>query len=276
MRHAFSSIFTVLILTTILAPAMGQDLDEVPENDENGDPEEIVCYQPQVKEITIKDSKSESVCSSQFSTCVFSNRILDVTVDTENPDKDVVLIIYEVSGGKVNSRKEVATWDLTSVNPGSYMLTACADNGAGCMGRTMSINVFIDSAKPEVLGQGDFHGVLTTGFVCRRTFSEEAFKNQLPITTCFESDRNSLGRCESDCNNGEELIQISVRAIDKDGDVLTYEYKTSFGKIIGKGPKVKWDLSGATPGIYTVELCVDDGSGCDDPERWKKLEVTVQ
>jgi len=43
--------------------------------------------------------------------------------------------------------------------------------------------------------------------------------------------------------------------------VLTYNYTVSGGRIVGTGANVQWDLSGATPGTYTITTGVDDGCG---------------
>jgi hypothetical protein len=57
--------------------------------------------------------------------------------------------------------------------------------------------------------------------------------------------------------------QYSVTTIAKDpeGDVLTFQYKTSGGNIIGTGAKVIWDLSVVGPGKYTIAVGADDGCG---------------
>ena len=59
----------------------------------------------------------------------------------------------------------------------------------------------------------------------------------------------------------ENAIDISVKAEDRENDVLTYEYTVSDGKIVGQGPHVKWDLSGVAPGVYSITAGVNDGCG---------------
>lgn len=58
-----------------------------------------------------------------------------------------------------------------------------------------------------------------------------------------------------------QTIQIHTIAKDPENDLLTYSYVVSVGKIIGKGEKVIWDLSGVKPGTYTITAAVDDGCG---------------
>jgi len=56
-------------------------------------------------------------------------------------------------------------------------------------------------------------------------------------------------------------ISVSTHATDPENDVLTYSYTVSGGRVIGTGANVQWDLSGATPGTYTITTGVDDGCG---------------
>ncbi len=57
------------------------------------------------------------------------------------------------------------------------------------------------------------------------------------------------------------IIDVSTTAFDYENDVLVYSYTVSGGKIIGKGSDVKWDLSDASPGVYTITASADDGCG---------------
>lgn len=83
------------------------------------------------------------------------------------------------------------------------------------------------------------------------------------LTGCFSADviDLSLNRQELTVLDSKKEILVSVTAIDPENDVLTYGYTVSFGKIIGKGDKVVWDLSGAGMGAYTITAAVDDGCG---------------
>ncbi|CAN5442073.1 hypothetical protein BH10ACI1_BH10ACI1_34560 [soil metagenome] len=63
------------------------------------------------------------------------------------------------------------------------------------------------------------------------------------------------------CSNNNQLIEITTEAYDRENDVLIYYYQVSGGKIIGKGAKVVWDLSGVKAGTYTITVGADDGCG---------------
>jgi hypothetical protein len=56
-------------------------------------------------------------------------------------------------------------------------------------------------------------------------------------------------------------VSVNTIAIDPENDVLTYNYTVSAGKIEGTGARVIWDLTGVSPGSYTITAGVDDGCG---------------
>ncbi len=69
------------------------------------------------------------------------------------------------------------------------------------------------------------------------------------------------------------VIDVAVRALDPENDVLTYNYTVSGGRIIGSGANVKWDLSMVSPGTYTVTAGVDDGCGICGQTQTKTVTV---
>lgn len=70
------------------------------------------------------------------------------------------------------------------------------------------------------------------------------------------------------------VIDVTTQAFDEDNDPLVYKYTVSGGEIIGKGANVKWDLSGALPGHYTINAAVDDGCGYCGNTISKAITVT--
>lgn len=56
-------------------------------------------------------------------------------------------------------------------------------------------------------------------------------------------------------------VKVFVTAVDPEGDVLTYNYTVTGGRVVGAGAKVVWDLAGVRPGTYTLTAAVDDGAG---------------
>lgn len=107
-------------------------------------------------------------------------------------------------------------------------------------------------------------------------------------TGCKESSRSMIGNkviaihysCPPVINNlslskteifsywNEELkrVEVVVDATDPEFEIITYNYEVTGGKIIGKGAKVIWDLSGIDIGTYKITVNVDDGCGfCGKP-----------
>ncbi|SNT38923.1 Outer membrane protein OmpA [Granulicella rosea] len=54
---------------------------------------------------------------------------------------------------------------------------------------------------------------------------------------------------------------LHAQASDPDGDLLTYQWSASAGRVDGNGASAHWDASGAAPGVYTVNVLVSDGRG---------------
>lgn len=57
------------------------------------------------------------------------------------------------------------------------------------------------------------------------------------------------------------IVDVATKAFDREGDVLTFSYTVSGGRLVGTGQNVKWDLNGLDPGKYTITAGVDDGCG---------------
>ena len=75
------------------------------------------------------------------------------------------------------------------------------------------------------------------------------------------------------CSNNAQSIEISTESSDPEDDILVFLYQISGGKIIGKGAKVVWDLSGLKPGTYTIIAAMDDGCGGCGKTVTKEVKV---
>jgi hypothetical protein len=74
--------------------------------------------------------------------------------------------------------------------------------------------------------------------------------------------------------NDDLTVGVKTDAKDAEGDVLTYSYTVSGGRIVGQGANVNWDLSGVRPGTYTIISAVDDGCGFCGKTQTKTITVT--
>jgi hypothetical protein len=72
------------------------------------------------------------------------------------------------------------------------------------------------------------------------------------------------------------IVEVTAVASDPENDVLTYNYSVSGGRITGNGFRIKWDLSEAPPGTYTIRAAVDDGFGIFGKTQTKTITVLSQ
>jgi hypothetical protein len=56
-------------------------------------------------------------------------------------------------------------------------------------------------------------------------------------------------------------IKVQTTAADPEGDIVTYNYNVTGGRVVGTGANVFWNLSWVMPGTYTITAAVDDGCG---------------
>jgi outer membrane protein OmpA-like peptidoglycan-associated protein len=78
--------------------------------------------------------------------------------------------------------------------------------------------------------------------------------NRAPVLSCSVDKSMVLA-------GSEDIATVHALASDPDNDPLTYSWVTNGGTVEGNGPEARWISAGATPGIYTVKVRVDDGRG---------------
>jgi len=84
------------------------------------------------------------------------------------------------------------------------------------------------------------------------TVKERVIPNVLPVVTCLTTTM--------DVASGSS-IELSVKASDKDGDKLTYNWSATGGTVTGRGAAATYNAAGVRAGSYTVTAAVDDGRG---------------
>ena len=82
----------------------------------------------------------------------------------------------------------------------------------------------------------------------------EVEKSELHIPPKKDSENDALVMREM-------TVGVKTTAEDPEGDVLTYNYTVSGGRIVGTGANVSWSLYGVQAGTYTISAGVDDGCG---------------
>ena len=97
--------------------------------------------------------------------------------------------------------------------------------------------------------------------------------NPPPIISSFESSVKSLSVClvpvdpdvnQTYCNsNRRTTVTLQVAASDQPQEILSYQYSSTVGQIIGEGARVTWDLSGAIFGTHKVTVTVRNSRGAE-------------
>ncbi|HLM59732.1 MAG TPA: hypothetical protein VK308_02900, partial [Pyrinomonadaceae bacterium] len=87
---------------------------------------------------------------------------------------------------------------------------------------------------------------------------------------CNPVDKKQNKSCVPD----KKEISVFTNIINPMNDVLTYDYRVSGGKIVGKGAKVVWDLSGVKAGTYKITAVADNG--CGPCGKWITKTVVVK
>lgn len=97
-------------------------------------PKPIICYIATIDKITLSQTEIISKCPSSTlnqGACSKTEKLIKVRTDVNNPDGDVLIYKYKVSGGQIIGEGANVSWDLTDVEPGTYTITASIDDGCG-------------------------------------------------------------------------------------------------------------------------------------------------
>lgn len=98
---------------------------------------------PQPKYGCVLTNDAANVVDLGLSIVGSDGRVL-VTTKMEDPENDVVMFNYKVSGGTILGVGANVEWDLSSVAPGTYRITAAVDDGCGLCGKYITKSVTIN------------------------------------------------------------------------------------------------------------------------------------
>ncbi len=174
------------------------------------------------KPIPVNHPPVASCSAEKSSVYTESGDVVSVNVTASDPDGDPLTFSWTATGGSVDGTGTQARWNSAGTAAGTYSVTAHVDDGRG---GTASCSVDI-RVEPR--------------------------PNRPPVISC-SVDRSSvlIG----------ERVRVTATASDPDNDPLTFSWRTNGGQIIGSGPSVQLDTTGAAAGRYTVTGRVDDGRG---------------
>lgn len=106
--------------------------------------------------------------------------------------------------------------------------------------------------------------------ICALSFLSFGYPRPASVSITASSDtvRASPTGCETPytdseagCSPTSPYIELTATAGGFKSRKLIYAYTVTGGKITGRGPHVRWDLSGLGPGVYSVRVEVEDRRG---------------
>lgn len=80
---------------------------------------------------------------SHFEINALTRKQIDITTTAVDPENDVLVYNYTVTGGRIIGSGAKVKWDLTGVRPGTYTITAGVDDGCGLCGATVTKTVVV-------------------------------------------------------------------------------------------------------------------------------------
>ena len=110
--------------------------------------EKFICALAFANVTQLKLDKTEIVneCgddSAKNKRCSSDDKKITVTTTAVDPENDVLLYVYTVSAGKIIGEGSKVMWDLSSVKPGVYTITAGVNDGCGVCGETRTESVTV-------------------------------------------------------------------------------------------------------------------------------------
>jgi hypothetical protein len=189
-----------------------------------------------------KDVVYSPCFSESNATCTGDEAKILITTSAEDKENDVVTYAYTVGAGKIVGQGVNVIWDLSGVPTGDYTITAGVNDGCGVCGTTLTKTV-------TVKGRSDVESIKLSDY--------EIF------TLC-------PGTIVVICPKEQMIVDVTTATKAEYSD-LTYYYAVTGGKIVGTGANVKWDLTNAEPGTYSITV----GIGKNRVIRGKTATTTL-
>jgi hypothetical protein len=146
---------------------------------------------------------------------------------------------------------------------------------------TLTSTSTFSGVPPGFLPSEDPHGFILQVTAGRRNARQGATINGFANVTNLElSETTVTNGCpagqvpaEGVTCSPDMIVDVRTTAVDPENDVLTYVYTVSGGRITGTGANVAWDLTGVSPGTYTITAGVDDSCGVCGTTQTKTVTV---
>ena len=117
-----------------------------PPLEENNKPQEN-NKPPNVTDLTLSQTEVAASCPSgqvpQEGMACDDKMSVEIKTTAVDPEKDVVIYHYTVSGGRIVGQGSRVSWNLMGIAPGTYTITAGVDDGCGVCGQTQTRTITI-------------------------------------------------------------------------------------------------------------------------------------
>lgn len=150
---------------------------------------------PIIKSVTL--SKTEITAFSipdcpQNNSCPNKDQSIEISTVAYDPEGDILIYQYEVSGGRIIGSGSKAVWDLSGLQPGFYKITVGVDDGCGVCGELVTKEIKVVACE-ECYRTGD----LARQVICPQeisiTSNREKIKAGEPVTfTVNAKDWNGI------------------------------------------------------------------------------------
>jgi hypothetical protein len=103
-----------------------------------------------VESVTLSNTRISIPCEPgliprEGTTCPEGSTVTVTTRASSTDPTDVLTYNYTVSGGRIVGTGANVTWDLSGARPGTYTITAAADNGCGICGTTKTETITVEA-----------------------------------------------------------------------------------------------------------------------------------
>ncbi len=154
-------------------------------------------------------------------------------------------------------------------------------NRATIAGSTLTSSSSFTGVPPGFQVSSNPHGAILQVTAGRRNLRQGPIINQFANVTALDLSETTV---TNGCPDGQipaegatcspdMMVDVRTTAVDPENDVLTYVYTVSGGRITGQGANVSWDLTGVSPGTYTITAGVDDSCGVCGTTQTKTVTV---
>lgn len=199
-------------------------------------------------DVTKLDLRTNGVFGCKDEACANAKKEISIVTTAIDPENDVLTYNYAVTGGTIVGVGAQVVWDLAGASPGIYQITTGVDDSCGICGQTQARRILLKKNFYEIISPAKI---------------TELILNKTELVAACPAGRLKRKLCPS----GSCGVSVSTVAVAPDSRNVTFNYTVSGGEIVGSGDRVMWDLTGLSPGKYSITVSSsDDGTVFGNPE----------